>query len=91
MWTHALRNAMIPVVTVMGLQFANLVAGTVVIENVFYLPGLGRLIFQSIANRDLIVVRNGVMLLAVMVVAINFVVDLLYAVIDPRLQGRDSA
>ena len=70
---------------------ANLVAGTVVIENVFYLPGLGRLIFQSIANRDLIVVRNGVMLLAVMVVAINFVVDLLYAVIDPRLQGRDSA
>ena len=91
MWTHALRNAMIPVVTVMGLQFANLVAGTGVIENVFYLPGLGRLIFQSIANRDLIVVRNGVMLLAVMVVAINFVVDLLYAVIDPRLQGRDSA
>ena len=57
----------------------------------FYLPGLGRLIFQSIANRDLIVVRNGVMLLAVMVVAINFMVDLLYAVIDPRLQGRDSA
>jgi peptide/nickel transport system permease protein len=73
------------------LQFANLVAGTVVIENVFYLPGLGRLIFQSIANRDLIVVRNSVMLLAVMVVVINFVVDLLYAVIDPRIQGRDSA
>jgi peptide/nickel transport system permease protein len=91
MWTHALRNAMIPVVTVMGLQFANLVAGTVVIENVFYLPGLGRLIFQSIANRDLVVVRNGVMLLAVMVVAINFVVDVLYAIIDPRLQGHDSA
>jgi peptide/nickel transport system permease protein len=91
MWAHALRNAMIPVVTVMGLQFANLVAGTVVIENVFYLPGLGRLIFQSIANRDLIVVRNSVMLLAVMVVVINFVVDLLYAVIDPRIQGRDSA
>ena len=91
MWAHALRNAMIPVITVMGLQFANLVAGTVVIENVFYLPGLGRLIFQAIANRDLIVVRNAVMLLAVMVVLINFAVDLLYAVIDPRLQQRNLA
>ena len=63
---------------------------TVVIENVFYLPGLGRLIFQSIANRDLIVVRNSVMLLAVMVVVINFVVDLLYAVIDPRIRQARS-
>ncbi len=53
LWRHVLRNAMIPVVTVMGLQFANLLAGTIVVENVFYLPGLGRLIFQSIANRDL--------------------------------------
>jgi peptide/nickel transport system permease protein len=78
---------MIPVVTVMGLQFANLMAGTIVVENVFYLPGLGRLIFQSIANRDLIVVRNAVMLLAAMVIAVNFVVDVLYAVIDPRLKA----
>lgn len=77
---------MIPVVTVMGLQFANLLAGTIVVENVFYLPGLGRLIFQSIANRDLVVVRNCVMLLAAMVVLVNFVVDLLYAAIDPRVQ-----
>jgi len=72
--------------TVMGLQFANLLAGTIVIENVFYLPGLGRLIFQSIANRDLIVVRNCVMLLAAMVVIVNFVVDVLYAFIDPRIK-----
>ena len=86
LWRHVLRNALIPVVTVMGLQFANLLAGTIVVENVFYLPGLGRLIFQSIANRDLIVVRNCVMLLAAMVVAVNFVVDLLYAAIDPRVQ-----
>ncbi|MBV9532765.1 MAG: ABC transporter permease, partial [Bradyrhizobium sp.] len=78
LWRHALRNAMIPVMTVMGLQFANLLAGTIVVENVFYLPGLGRLIFQSIANRDLIVVRNCVMLLAAMVVIVNFVVDVLY-------------
>ena len=78
-----------PVITVMGLQFANLITGTIVVENVFYLPGLGRLIFQSIANRDLIVVRNCVMLLAAMVVVVNFVVDLLYAVIDPRIQASD--
>jgi len=87
LWGHVLRNAMIPVVTVMGLQFANLLAGTIVVENVFYLPGLGRLIFQSIANRDLIVVRNCVMLLAALVVVVNFVVDLLYAVIDPRVKA----
>lgn len=89
LWGHVLRNAMIPVVTVMGLQFANLLAGTIVVENVFYLPGLGRLIFQSIANRDLIVVRNCVMLLATLVVVVNFVVDLLYAVIDPRVKASD--
>ena len=89
LWSHVLRNAMIPVITVMGLQFANLLAGTIVVENVFYLPGLGRLIFQSIANRDLIVVRNCVMLLAAMVIVVNFVVDLLYAVIDPRVKASD--
>ena len=89
LWRHVLRNAMVPVVTVMGLQFANLLAGTIVVENVFYLPGLGRLIFQSIANRDLIVVRNCVMLLAAMVIAVNFVVDLCYGAIDPRVQARD--
>ena len=89
LWRHVLRNALIPVVTVMGLQFANLLAGTIVVENVFYLPGLGRLIFQSIANRDLIVVRNCVMLLAAMVVAVNFVVDVLCAAIDPRVQAGE--
>ena len=89
LWGHVLRNALIPVVTVMGLQFAELLAGTIVVENVFYLPGLGRLIFQSISNRDLIVVRNCVMLLAAMVVIVNFVVDVLYAVIDPRVKASD--
>ncbi len=89
LWGHVLRNAMIPVITVMGLQSAELLAGTIVIENVFYLPGLGRLIFQSISNRDLIVVRNCVMLLATMVVVVNFIVDVLYAVIDPRVKASD--
>jgi peptide/nickel transport system permease protein len=89
LWRHVLRNAMIPVITIMGLQFAELLAGTIVVESVFYLPGLGRLIFQSISNRDLIVVRNCVMLLAAMVVIVNFVVDVLYAVIDPRVKASD--
>ena len=89
LWRHVLRNALIPVVTVMGMQFSELLAGTIVVENVFYLPGLGRLIFQAISNRDLIVVRNCVMLLAAMVVIVNFVVDVLYAVIDPRIKASD--
>ena len=89
LWTHVLRNAMIPVITVMGMQFSELLAGTIVVENVFYLPGLGRLIFQAISNRDLVVVRNCVMLLAAMVVIVNFVVDVLYAVIDPRVKASD--
>ncbi len=86
LWGHVLRNAFVPVLTVMGLQFANLLTGTVVVENVFSLPGLGRLIFQAISNRDVLVVQNVVMLLAAAVIVINFVVDVLYAVIDPRLK-----
>ena len=87
LWRHVLRNAMIPVLTVAGLQFANLLTGTVVIENVFTLPGVGRLVFQAIANRDLIVVQNVVMGMAATVIAINFAVDLLYVAIDPRLKA----
>lgn len=89
LWHHALRNAMIPVVTIMGLQFSVLLAGAIIIENVFYLPGLGRLIFQAISQRDLTVVKNMVVILAATVVFINFIVDILYAVIDPRLRGGD--
>jgi peptide/nickel transport system permease protein len=89
LWRHVLRNAMIPVVTVMGLQFGNLITGAIVVENVFVLPGLGRLIFQAIANRDLIVVRDVVMVLATCIIAINFIVDLLYGLIDPRLMGAN--
>ena len=86
---HVLRNAMIPIVTVMGLQFANLLAGTIVVENVFALPGVGRLILQAITHRDIVVVRDVVTLLAAMVVLINLGVDLLYAAIDPRLKSSD--
>jgi peptide/nickel transport system permease protein len=87
LWRHAVRNALIPVVTIMGLQFSFLLAGTIIIENVFYLPGLGRLIFQAIAQRDLIVVKDVVVLLAGTVVVVNFVVDMAYAALDPRLRG----
>jgi peptide/nickel transport system permease protein len=76
-------------ITIMGLQFANILAGTIVIESVFYLPGLGRLVFQAISNRDLVVVKNVVVLLSAFVVFTNFVVDVLYAVIDPRLKVHD--
>jgi peptide/nickel transport system permease protein len=86
LWRHVLRNAMIPVLTIMGLQFANLITGAIVVENVFVLPGIGRLVFQAINNRDLVLVRDVVMLLAAVVVLINFVVDVLYALVDPRLR-----
>ncbi|MBX9910178.1 MAG: ABC transporter permease [Beijerinckiaceae bacterium] len=83
---HALRNALIPVVTILGLQFSVLIAGAIIIENVFALPGLGRLVFQSIAQHDLIVVKDLVMLFAALAILVNFLVDLLYGVIDPRLR-----
>jgi peptide/nickel transport system permease protein len=88
LWRHALRNAMIPVLTIIGLQFSYLLAGTIIIENVFYLPGLGRLVFQAITQRDLIVVEGVVMLLVASVIAINMLVDFTYALVDPRLRNR---
>lgn len=88
MWRHALRNAMIPVLTIIGLQFSFLLAGAIIIENVFFLPGLGRLVFQAITQRDLIVVESVVMLLVFAVVIVNFLVDLAYAWVDPRLRER---
>jgi peptide/nickel transport system permease protein len=85
---HVLRNAMTPVVTILGLQFSVLLAGAIVIENVFSLPGLGRLMFQSIAQHDIIVVKDLVVLFAGLVVVMNFIVDLAYGWIDPRLRKR---
>jgi peptide/nickel transport system permease protein len=85
---HALRNALIPVLTIIGMQFSFLLAGAIIIENVFFLPGLGRLVFQSISARDLIVVESVVMLLVFAVIVVNFLVDLTYAIVDPRLRGR---
>lgn len=86
LWDHVLRNALIPMTTILGLQFAFLLAGSIVIESVFSLPGLGRLIFQAVSQRDLVVVRDVVLLLVAFVVVINFLVDIAYAVIDPRVR-----
>ncbi|MDA9940852.1 ABC transporter permease [Planktomarina temperata] len=88
LWRHALRNAMIPVLTIIGLQFAFLLAGAIIIENVFFLPGLGRLVFQAITQRDLIVVESVVMLLVFAVILVNFLVDIAYAWVDPRIRVR---
>ena len=88
LWRHGLRNALIPVLTIVGLQFSFLLAGAIIIEQVFFLPGLGRLVFQAITQRDLIVVESVVMLLVFAVIVVNFLVDLAYALVDPRLRAR---
>ena len=85
LWLHAVPNALIPVTTLMGLQFSFLLAGTIIIENVFTLPGLGSLLFQAIGQRDLILVQDLVLLFAGLVIVINFLVDVLNVLIDPRL------
>jgi peptide/nickel transport system permease protein len=83
---HALKNALIPVLTIFGLQMGQLLAGAIIIENVFTLPGLGRLVFQAIGQRDLPVVREVVLFMAAAVVIVNFLVDLSYAAVDPRIR-----
>ncbi|MFQ5433690.1 MAG: ABC transporter permease, partial [Anaerolineae bacterium] len=85
-YVHALKNALIPVVTILGLQLGQLVAGAIIIENVYYLPGLGRLVFQAIGQRDLPVVREIVLFMAAAVIIVNFIVDLTYAALDPRVR-----
>ena len=82
---HALRNAMIPVLTILGLQLGLLLGGAVIVENVFSWPGVGRLVINSIGARDYPVVQAAVLLLAVILLVANFLVDLLYTVVDPRI------
>jgi peptide/nickel transport system permease protein len=85
-WKHVLRNALLTIVTVIGLQLGQLMAGSIVLENVFYLPGLGRLALGAISARDLPVVQGVVLFVAVTIVSVNFAVDLLYRVLDPRIR-----
>jgi len=89
-YKHALKNALIPVVTVIGLQFGTLLGGAVLIETVFSLPGIGRLMVDSILARDYPVVQGAVILLAVLFVLINIIVDVIYAFLDPRISYSDN-
>ena len=90
LWKHVLPNALIPVVTMVGLQFTFLIAGTVLVENIFNLPGLGRLAFQALTQRDIIVMQSVVLFFCALVITMNFVVDMAYLLIDPRLRGRSA-
>ena len=83
---HVLRNALVTIVTVVGLQLGQLLAGSIVLENVFYLPGLGRLALAAISARDLPVVQGVVLFVAATIVTLNFAVDLLYGLLDPRIR-----
>jgi len=86
---HAIRNAAIPVLTILGLQFSFLMAGAIIIESVFYLPGLGRLVFQAILQRDLIIVESVVFVLVFITVMVAFIVELAFSAVDPRIgKGR---
>ncbi|MDL2400140.1 ABC transporter permease [Rhizobium mayense] len=87
LWGHVVPNALVPVLTILGLQFTFLVAGAVLIENVFNLPGLGRLAYQALSQRDIIVMQDVVLFFAGLVIIMNFLVDLSYLVIDPRLRS----
>ena len=91
LWRHALPNALVPVLTILGMQFSFLLAGGVIIENVFFLPGLGRLVFQAIVQRDLIVVQSVVFVLVFAVVSVSFIVDIAYSLINPQLRAAGEA
>ncbi len=86
LWVHALRNALIPTITMVGLQLAFLIGGAVVVEVVFALPGIGMLIVDSIFSRDYPVVQGVIMTIAVLVVVVNLAIDVLYTMIDPRIR-----
>ena len=85
-YKHALRNAFISVLTILGLQMGYLLAGTIIIETVFYLPGMGRLVMHAIYQRDLPVVQGVVLFIAAVIVIVNFIVDILYGFLDPRIR-----
>jgi peptide/nickel transport system permease protein len=88
LWRHVVPNALVPVITILGLQFSFLVAGAVLVENVFNLPGMGRLAYQALAQRDLVVIKNVVLFFAALVIVVNLVVDACYLLLDPRLRSR---
>lgn len=86
LYGHVLRNALIPVLTIMGMIVADTIGGSIIIENVFALPGLGNLLIQSITSRDFPLIQSMVLYIAVLVIVINVIVDVLYRIIDPRIR-----
>ena len=87
-WLHALRNALIPVVTTIGLQVSVLMGGAILTETIFSWPGIGKWMIDSISRRDYQVVQGGLLLIAAMVMIVNLTVDLLYGLINPRVRHR---
>jgi len=87
LWRHVVPNALVPVITILGLQISVLLAGAVLVENVFSLPGMGRLAYQALAQRDLIVIKNVVLFFSAIVIIVNLIVDSLYILLDPRLRA----
>lgn len=87
-WRHGARNSALPVLTVLGIQFGLLVSGTVVVENVFFLAGLGRMVVAAVGNRDLLIVQSTLMVIVALVVVINYLTDIVYGLLDPRTKAR---
>ena len=85
-WKHALRNAIIPLLTAAGITFATIITGAIIMETVFAWPGVGRLLYEAVLTRDFPVVQGAVLLVAVIVLAVNLLVDILYAYVDPRIR-----
>ena len=85
-WKHALRNALIPVVALSGIQLGNLLGGAVIVETVFSWPGLGSLMVESIVSRDYPVIQSGVLMISIFLVTLNFLVDMIFGIIDPRIR-----
>lgn len=95
-WTviiaHGLRNALIPIITIAGTQLGEILTGSILIESIFMMPGMGKLLLDAINSRDLPLIQGGVMYIAIICVAVYLIVDILYAVVDPRIRlGKEAA
>ncbi|MDQ0274544.1 peptide/nickel transport system permease protein [Peptoniphilus koenoeneniae] len=89
LYRHVLRNALIPVITILGIILTSSIGGSIIIENVFALPGIGSLIVQSVSSRDFPLIQSVVVVIAAMVIFINFIIDICYRIIDPRIRGGE--
>ena len=87
-FVHALRNALVPIVTVVGLMFGSIITGAILTETIFSWPGIGKWLVASITARDYPVIQGGVLIIAVMIITINLIVDLLYAWANPKMRGK---